>query len=178
MSVLLLNASYEPLRVISVKRAVLLLLEEKAVVVEEGDHRIRSVDIDMASPKVIRLNYFVQIPFKSRVPLNRRTLMARDLGECQYIVNGNHCQRAGTTIDHVKPRARGGLHEWTNTVACCHKHNQVKSDKMLGKVNGTVELPGWELKRQPQTPSGSKWLVMGIASQKDEATWEPYLAMA
>lgn len=178
MACLLLNASYEPLRVISVNRAVVLLLEDKATVVEEGDERIRSVGTDIASPKVIKLNYFVQIPYKSRVPLNRRTLMARDLGECQYIVNGNPCHRAGNTIDHVKPRARGGQHEWTNTVACCHKHNQVKSDKMLGKVDGKVELPGWELKRQPQTPSGSKWLVMGIASRRDEESWSPYLAMA
>ena len=178
MSVLCLNASFEPLRVMNMKRAIDLVLQDKATVVEGSERRVRSAHLDMVAPSVIRLNYFVQIPFKSRVPLNSRTLRARDMGECQFIVNGVPCQRVGNTIDHVVPRSRGGKHEWTNTVACCHKHNQAKGDRMLGKVNGEVELPGWELKRAPQAPNGSKWLVMGIASQKDEESWAPYLAPA
>lgn len=174
MSVLLINASYEPLRIISMKRAIDLVLQRKATVIEESGHRIRSALLDMAAPSVIKLNYFVKIPYKSRVPLNRRTLMARDNSECQYIVNGQSCSKVGNTIDHVKPRAKGGLHEWTNTVACCSKHNQRKRDLELTEK----DLPGWSLKRLPQTPSGAAWVVLGIAAAAGESQWNKYLAFS
>lgn len=172
MTCLCLNITYEPLRVMPTKRAVDLVLQGKASVLEEWEHRVRSSHIDMAAPSVIKLNYLVKIPFKSRIPLNRRTLMARDGGECQFRINGKDCDRVGNTIDHVQPRARGGKHEWTNTVACCGKHNAQKRDRLLS------ELHGWELKREPQAPSGAQWLVRGIASRADEEAWEGYLASA
>lgn len=154
------------------KRAVALLLSKKAVTVEESADRIRSVELDMASPTVIQLKYYVQIPYKSRVPLNGKTLMARDKKECQYVVNGKSCDRVGNTIDHVQPRSRGGQHTWTNTVACCGVHNTKKSDKLLS------ELSGWELKREPKTPSGNKWMILGIAAKAQEEAWSEYLAYA
>lgn len=168
--VLCLNASWEPLRILSLNRAICLVLSGKAEVIEDQeDAYIRSESTSMSQPSVIKLKYFVQIPYKSRVPLNRKTLMARDQGVCQYIVNGHECTRVGNTIDHVKPRAAGGLHEWTNTVACCQKHNTQKRDLLLEK------LDGWELRRQPQAPSGAKWLVLGLAAGRNEEVWSPYL---
>lgn len=167
MSVLLLNATYEPLRVISLKRAVALVLDEKAIVIDEDlDRPVRSESFSLGRPKVIRLERFVQIPFKARIPLNRRTLTARDHGECQY----NDCSRVGNTTDHVHPRSLGGRHEWENVVLCCHRCNQAKGHRTLAEL-------GWDLKRQPQVPTGTHWLVLGIAKKLDPE-WEAYFPTA
>lgn len=162
MRVLLLNATYEPLRVITMKRAVALVLADKVDIVEEHpEAEVRSASTAMKAPSVIRLRYFVRIPYKSRLPLTRKTLMARDGGICQY------CERKGDTIDHVQPRSRGGEHSWENVVIACRKCNFKKSDKLLSEL-------GWELIRQPTTPRGTKWLILGVVN--NDPVWEPYLA--
>src|SRR5690349_13425250 len=76
--VLLLNATYEPLRVIPLKRAVVLVLQEKAEVVSAGEEPVRSPSLSMNIPTVVRLKYFVKIPYRAKVALNRKSLMARD----------------------------------------------------------------------------------------------------
>lgn len=161
--VLLLNATYEPLRVISTRRAICLILSEKAEVLEEAPGRFRSASTEVAVPLVIRLRRFVQIPFTATIPLNRRALLARDRGECQ--VSG--CGRAGTTVDHVHPRSRGGKHRWENVVAMCSKHNFEKADLTLDEI-------GWTLKSKPYAPTGTKWLFIGIGVDPQES-WVPYL---
>ena len=161
---LLLNVTYEPLRVLSLKRAIVLVLQDKAEIVEASDEEfIHSASETIPVPKVIRLKYMVQVPFSARIPLNRRTVMARDNHECQF----THCNRKGTTIDHVKPRSKGGKHEWTNVVAACHKCNAQKADRLMSEI-------GWELKRKPQTPVGTRWLLIGWQAQ-GVPEWEPYL---
>lgn len=167
MTVLLLNASFEPLRVLSLKRAVCLVLEDKAEVLEESDTPFRSGNFEMGTPRVIRLKYFVQIPYRAKIPLNRRTLMARDKGVCQF----NDCERVGNTIDHVVPRSKGGRHTWDNVVAACRQCNSRKDDKLLGKKPGQLD---WTLKSKPVAPTGTRWLVLGIAP-KMEAEWADYL---
>lgn len=162
-SVLLLNASYEPLRIISTRRAVCLVLAEKAEVIEEKSGRLRSATASVAIPAVIRLRHFVQIPFKATYPLNRRSLVVRDNHECQ--VSG--CERIGSTIDHVVPRSRGGRHEWANVALMCPKHNFAKADKSL-------EQMGWTLKREPRQPTGVMWLLIGTGVEHDPQ-WSTYL---
>lgn len=162
-SVLLLNASYEPLRIISTRRAVCLVLAEKAEVIEEKSGRLRSATTSVAIPAVIRLRHFVQIPFKATYPLNRRSLSVRDNHECQ--VSG--CERIGSTIDHVQPRSRGGKHVWTNVVLMCPKHNFAKADKTMAEI-------GWALKREPRQPVGTMWLLIGTGVDHDPQ-WETYL---
>lgn len=166
MPTLLLNASFEPLRVISTRRAVCLILSEKAEVLEAGSGRLRSASSEVPEPAVIRLKHFVQIPFKATMPLNRRALIARDNHECQ--VSG--CKKAGTTVDHVHPRSKGGRHEWTNVVAMCAKHNQDKADRLLAEL-------GWTLKAEPHAPRGTRWLLVGIGVEPQES-WVPYLDYA
>lgn len=168
MTVLLLNASYAPLRVLTLKRAVCLVLDDKAEVIEESDAPIRSGSFEMGTPSVIRLKYFVKIPYKARIPLNHRTLMARDKGVCQF----NDCARTGNTIDHLIPRSKGGAHTWDNVVAACRQCNSRKDDKLLGKRHGELD---WTIKHKPVAPTGTRWLVLGIAP-KMEAKWAPYLA--
>lgn len=160
--VLLLNASWEPLRVISLRRAVLLVLAEKANVVTEGDGEVRSTSLSVPAPSVIRLRYYVRVPYRARAPLNRRNLTARDAGRCQY------CGRAGNTIDHVVPRSRGGSHDWANVVLACAPCNQRKDNQLLSEL-------GWTLMHKPTTPKVTAHLVVGVAMRPE---WEPHLQLA
>lgn len=162
-NVLLLNASYTPLRVISFKRAIVLLIQEKAEMVEATEHLVSSANDVFEVPSVIRLRYMVKIPFKSRIALNRRSVLARDRGICQY-----GCGRKASTIDHIHPRSRGGKHEWTNVAAACSPCNSLKGDRTLDEL-------GWELLNEPFVPRGDIWLVAGVA-QKEE--WASYLSYA
>lgn len=161
-SVLLLNASFAPLRTIPMKRAMVLLLQGKADLLEAADGVISSASEDFPRPSVVKLNYFVTVPFQARVALNRRSLMARDGGICQY-----GCGRKASTIDHVFPRSRGGKHEWTNVLACCPRCN-------LRKADSTLEEIGWEPLKQPHVPTTNIWLMSNVESRPE---WKPYLEM-
>ena len=166
MGVLLLNATYEPLRVIPFRRAIALVLQEKADVVETiPDRKIISASGKevMERPDVIRLNYYVKIPYKAQVPLNNKAVLNRDKFTCAY------CDNKANTIDHVHPRSKGGKHEWTNVVAACRKCNGIKSDRLL------EEMPGWELKFKPQPPEARTWIVL---AQKPKQSWEQWLERA
>lgn len=159
MTVLLLNASYEPLTVIDLHRAVTLVWTGKAEIVTAGPGRLRSPSTELPEPVVVRLCRYVKVPFRARAPLTRRTLAARDGGRCQ--VSG--CDRPGTTIDHVTPRAKGGLHRWENVVAMCPGHNSTKSDRLLADL-------GWTLKTEPVAPRFT------VALRDSHPAWTPYLA--
>lgn len=160
MSVLLLNASYDPLRVITLKRAIVLVMQDKADIIESGDGVIRSQYLSIRTPSVIKLKYFVKIPYRAKMPLNNRNVLIRDKHECAYCDD-----RKATTVDHVQPRSRGGQHRWENVVAACYRCNAKKADKTLAEI-------GWEPKWEPYVPSGTYWLVLGVQA-KD--AWEPYL---
>lgn len=161
--VLLLNASYEPLSVISFQRAMTLIVQEKAEVVEATGEPVRTPSRQFVRPSVIRLSKQVRVPYRSKVPLSRKALMARDNHECQFV----GCKRRGETIDHVQPRSKGGKHEWTNVVAACRKCNAKKADKLLSEL-------GWELKRKPFIPTGNLWLMV---SERTPEAWKPYLGL-
>jgi len=103
---LVLNATYEPLCVVPIRRAVVLVLKEKAEVLHSTDQELHSERSSFAVPSVIRLTYFVRVPFRARAALNRRAVFARDGHRCQY------CGAHAENIDHVVPRSRGGEHIW------------------------------------------------------------------
>jgi hypothetical protein len=157
---LLLNASYEPLCVVSLRRAVVLVLKDKAEVVTRGASELRSERAVMAVPSVIRLRQFVRVPHRSRVPLSRRAVFARDDHRCQY------CHRPAENIDHVVPRSRGGTHTWDNVVASCRACNSRKEDRLLGES-------GFRLQRPPRAPHAALWLI-ATAGAPDPA-WRPFL---
>jgi 5-methylcytosine-specific restriction endonuclease McrA len=161
--VLLLNASWEPLRVIPLKRAVVLVLQEKADVLEVVDDSepVRSASCQVARPSVIKLRYYVKVPWKAKAALNRANLTNRDAGACQR----TGCHRSGNTIDHVVPRSRGGRHEWANVTLMCSKCNQEKGDRLLSEL-------GWELKTTPSTPT--RTILVGLI----DPAWEPHLGLA
>ncbi len=157
---LVLNATYEPIGVVSARRALLLVLAAKAVSLEDADLVLHSATAAMALPVVVRLTRFVKVPYRSAVPLTRRGVFLRDGGCCAY------CDAPATSLDHVVPRSRGGAHIWENVVSCCRRCNHVKADR-------TVSELGWRLRRLPQTPSGAAWRILGTG--RSDPRWTPYL---
>ncbi len=157
---LVLNASYEPLCVVSVRRAVVLVLKEKAEVLHTSDRVLHSERAAIPVPSVIRLTYFVKVPFRARAALNRRAVFARDGGRCQY------CGATAENIDHVIPRSRGGQHVWENVVAACRPCNTRKEDRSLTEV-------GLVLRRRPTAPKELTWIIVAVGTVHPH--WEPYL---
>ncbi|HYZ10613.1 MAG TPA: HNH endonuclease [Actinomycetota bacterium] len=155
---LVLNASYEPLAVVTARRAVVLVLKEKAVILESNGMVFRSQWLEVPAPSVVRLNYFVRVPFRARASLTRRAVFARDEWTCQYC--GGHAEN----VDHVIPRSRGGMHTWENVVASCRRCNARKENRSHDEV-------GLRLRRQPFAPRDGLRLSLG----RLEPEWEPYL---
>ncbi len=157
---LVLNASYEPLGVVTDRRALLLVLNNRATVVEESEIVFHYFGGEVTLPSVIRLTKFVRIPFRHGVPLSRRAIFARDGGKCAY------CSAPATSLDHVIPRSRGGTHAWENIVSACHKCNFQKADKTLKEI-------GWKLRTPPREPVGAAWRILGTG--RAEERWMAYL---
>lgn len=142
--VLLLNSSFEPMKVISWQRAVTMFFTGKIEVVEEYDHHIRSVSLFIRAPAVVRLLRFVKIGRKSP-PLCRSNILARDNFQCQYCARELSTREA--TLDHVQPRSRGGKTSWDNIVCCCAACNRKKggrtpSEARMALLNKPVR-PDW-----------------------------------
>jgi 5-methylcytosine-specific restriction endonuclease McrA len=157
-----LNATYEPLCVVPLRRAVVLVLAEKAVVVEASDQVMHSERLAVPIPTVVRLARFVRVPYRREVPLTRRAVLDRDAHTCAY------CEGRADTIDHIRPRSRGGLHTWTNVVAACARCNHRKGDRLLSDI-------GWHLAAPPSAPPATVAVVMGWATR--DPSWEPYLML-
>ncbi len=157
---LVLNATFEPLCVVPERRALILVLNHRALVVEESDQVLHHAHGQVALPAVIRLARFVRVPYRHTVPLTRRAIFARDGGRCVY------CNAPATSIDHVVPRSRGGAHHWENVVSACHRCNHTKADRTLKDL-------GWRLRLKPREPSGAAWRILG--SGRADPRWVPYL---
>jgi 5-methylcytosine-specific restriction endonuclease McrA len=163
-SVLVLNATYEPLNVVSLRRAVVLLLKEKAEILEAADKRIRAERLSLPMPLVIRLVYYVRVPRRVSVPCTRRTVMIRDSYTCQYC--GATPPRSELTIDHVVPKVRGGKTIWENVVCACRRCNLHKGSRTLQGANMTLR----------STPSRPRYLAMVLFSQvSSRQAWSKYI---
>ncbi|KQS17042.1 HNH endonuclease [Frigoribacterium sp. Leaf186] len=164
MRTLVLNAGFEPLAVVSDRRALVLVMSQKATVVAaDAEHPVLGAVMSWDRPSVIVLTRYVRIPHTRQIPVSRRGVMRRDAHRCAY------CGRAATTIDHVQPRSRGGADSWENLVACCLKCNNLKSDR-------TPHEMGWELRFTPKAPHGVGWVVRGM--ERTQADWDEYLTAA
>jgi len=149
----------EPLAVVPVRRAVVLVLKEKAETVTSNGIVFRSSRVEIPAPSVVKLRYFVRVPYRARAALTRRAVFARDGWVCQY------CGSAAENVDHVVPRSRGGLHVWENVVAACRRCNSRKENRTPAEAN-------LHLKREPFVPSDGLRLSLG----RLEPEWEPFLA--
>jgi len=158
----LLNQSYEPLTVCTVKKAFILLLLGKAELLSQNPKKcIKSVTRDFPWPSVIRLKSYIKTPFK-KIILSRKNILRRDHHKCGY------CGRADLplTIDHIIPRSKGGDDSWENLVSACMPCNNRKGDLTLEEAN-------MKLRVRPYAPN---YIIFIKNSQnRIDETWKPYL---
>jgi 5-methylcytosine-specific restriction endonuclease McrA len=160
--VLVLNATYEPINVCTVRRAVVLLLKDKAEVIEHSDWELHSATRSLQRPVVIRLVTYVRIPRDThRRKITRRAVFARDEWTCQYCGS-----RSNLTVDHVIPKSKGGSSSWDNIVASCAPCNRRKGNSLPRQV-------GMKLLREPRTPQPT--VFIHVASPTIPAAWMQYL---
>lgn len=162
--VLVLNSSYEPLQLVSIRRAVVLLLQEKAEVIEAIEQRLRSQSFSLEVPLVIRLVRYIKIPRRMRLPCSRRGVLARDRDTCQYC--GVQPGRAFLTVDHVIPRSRGGETTWENVVTACRDCNHRKG-------NRTPEEAHMVLASKPRQPQYIAFALLGELERHE--VWRKYV---
>jgi 5-methylcytosine-specific restriction endonuclease McrA len=163
--VLVLNATYEPINVCSVRRAVVLLLKDKAEVVERGAWELHSERSSITRPIVIRLVSYVHVPRDMhRRKITRRAVFARDGWACQYCGS-----RSNLTVDHVVPRSKGGSSSWENIVASCAPCNRRKGDRLPRQA-------GMHPRRTPRAPHAE--IFIQVASPTIPSAWQAYLPQA
>lgn len=165
LRVLLLNATHEPLAVVTGRRALILILAGKAESVEDRiAAAARSERLVVQIPAVVRLNRYVRVPYRPATSVTRAGVLRRDARSCAY------CGAKGDTIDHVIPRSRGGKHSWENCVACCSRCNTRKADRLLEEL-------GWQLPFKPGPPrrsaGGQFWLI-----DESDPAWARWLDLA
>jgi len=159
--VLLLNQNYEPMSIVSAKKAIILFYLQKVEIIEKRDQYIRSQYVALPLPSVIRLTCYIRIPRK-RVELNRGNLLRRDNHQCQYC----GVRKGPLTLDHVIPRTRGGVESWENLVCACVKCNNKKGSR-------TPDEADMPLLRKPRRPNALFFMQYFIGIS--EESWKPYL---
>jgi 5-methylcytosine-specific restriction endonuclease McrA len=162
VQVLVLNTTYEPLAVVTLKRAMRLLTTHKAEVVETSAALLRSAREVIATPLVVRLLRYAHTRRMRRPQISRALVLIRDGETCQYC--GGRPGRAELTLDHIIPRAQGGLTTWENVVAACRGCNAAKADR-------TPEQAGMLLRSTPRP------LALPLARKLDlsaRAVWSQY----
>lgn len=158
---LVLNASFEPLSTVSLRRAVVLVLQDKAVVEQaRAGLRLRASHLDLPVPRVIRLVRYVRVPFRQRAPWSRRGVLVRDRHRCAY------CGRRATTVDHLVPRSLGGTDTWLNTVAACAEDNHRKADRTPAQAGMRLLVRPFE-----PTPADALLLAMGPRAAETLPEW-------
>ena len=161
--VLVLNANYEPINVCTTRRAISLILNEKANLVINGRGEIKTVSRAYPRPSIIRLVRMIKRP-RPTVRLTKREILRRDNYTCQYC----GARAPYLTIDHIIPRHLGGGHSWENLVAACPSCNHLKGGR-------TLDQTSMRLLRPPtRPPSSAQYLFARHLRQNAE--WEPYIA--
>ncbi|GAA2073972.1 HNH endonuclease [Microbacterium hatanonis] len=167
MRTLVLNAGYEPLAVVSFKRALVLVMSDKATVVEhvEGEPVWGSTG-HWDRPAVIVLSRYVRVPGARRVPVTRRGVLRRDAHRCAY------CGKAASTIDHVMPRSRGGKDTWENLVACCLFSEPVPSSRRAEPCRDADVTSRAHTFRSPRLRSEP---IFGSSAASEASTYSTHL---
>jgi 5-methylcytosine-specific restriction endonuclease McrA len=148
-AVIVLNAGYEFMGLVSWQRALTLLFTGKVEVVKESNRCVRTVSRTFRVPAVIRLIKFIRQIYRREVPFSRKNILTRDGFSCQYC--GRDFQSGDLTVDHIVPKVQGGPNEWTNVVACCRACN-------IKKGGRTPRQAGMQLVRKPFKPTIMEFL--------------------
>ena len=162
-SVLVLNQSYEPIQVCTVRRAIVLVFRGRAEVIESHDARVRSISVQFPVPSVVRLALYIRVPPK-QLALSKRNVLRRDGHQCQYCGT----TRGRMTVDHVTPKTQGGRDSWDNLVCACVRCNNLKGDRSPDQV-------GLSMLRKPRLPNNVTFIrrFVGVPDER----WRPYLFM-
>jgi 5-methylcytosine-specific restriction endonuclease McrA len=164
---LLLNATYEPLKIVHWQKAVTLWCQGKVEIIAHHDREIRAVTFSFKLPSVIRLLRFVRIKRQlDYVPFSRANIYARDNSTCQYC--GVAFSTNELTFDHVVPAAQGGRKDWENIVSCCITCNRRKGGR-------TPQQAGMHLVRAPRRPEKAPALRITIGLRQAPESWRDYL---
>jgi 5-methylcytosine-specific restriction endonuclease McrA len=164
---LLLNATYEPLKIVHWQKAVTLWCQGKVEIISVYDREIRAVSFSFKLPSVIRLLRFVHIKRRvDYVPFSRANIYARDDYQCQYC--GEAFPTNELTFDHVLPVAHGGRKDWENIVTCCVSCNRRKGGR-------TPEQAHMRLVRTPRRPEKAPALRITIGLRHAPDSWRDYL---
>jgi 5-methylcytosine-specific restriction endonuclease McrA len=164
---LVLNATYEPLRIVSWQKAITLLFQGKVEVIAVHDREIHGVTVRVKLPSVLRLLRHVRMRRSfAEVPFSRTNVYARDEHRCQYC--GSRFPPSQLTFDHVVPVARGGHKGWDNIVTCCIPCNRRKG-------HHTPEEVGLRLVRRPRRPSTATTLTLSLGLRTTPESWKDYL---
>jgi len=164
LPVLVLNQSYEPLNICRVRRAVVLLYQNKAEMLENGSGFIHSTNFDLPVPSVIRLAFMIKRPYRSERKLTRLEVFKRDQYTCQYCDK----ETRQLTLDHVIPRYRGGQHTWENIVSACVPCNRRKAGR-------TPQEAGMRLIHQPSQPHHDGLFYIPAYYPQIRSEWQKYL---
>lgn len=166
---LVLNATFEPLQIVTWQRAIQLLFQGKVEVVEESDHEIHTVRISMRVPAVLRLLKYVPLKTKKQVVrFSRANIFIRDHHACQYC--GNRFSRTNLTLDHVIPIVQGGKKSWENIVTACKPCNQRKGGR-------TPQQAGLVLIRKPSKPTWLPTTTLEMGVSVTPESWKIYLKL-
>jgi 5-methylcytosine-specific restriction endonuclease McrA len=161
--VLVLNASYEPINVCTVRRATVLVLKERAEVIEHATWSLHAETFTMARPVVIRLVTYVRIPRDAHSrKITRRAVFARDGWACQYCGS----KHGSLTVDHVIPRSKGGGSTWENIVTCCAPCNRRKGDRLPKQAD-------MHPRHAPKPPPAT--IFVHVATPRVPDQWQQYL---
>lgn len=170
MRCLALNASFEPLTMVPTRRALRLVIEGKAEIVEADGHEpIRSMRLEMPRPAIIRLVRYVHVPRRFRRQVTNTFLFARDHYTCQYCARANVAlkPRECLTRDHVIPQSRGGTNVWENVVTACSSCNTRKGNHLPVEINMHPRTPptephfvhlSWAIRRL--SPTQQKYILL------------------
>lgn len=163
---LLLNASYEPLQIVTWQRAITLLWSGKVEVIEEHDEEIHSMSFSMKIPSVVKMLFPVRMKRRAPVKFTRLNIFTRDGFTCQYCAEKFESEEL--TFDHVKPVSQGGTKSWDNIVTACVPCNSKKEGR-------TPEQAKMKLLRKPKQPAWAQVITVTIGLRKTPETWRDYL---
>ena len=162
----MLNATYEPLSVVPMPRAINLILAGKAEMTEASDMMLHSVSMSMPAPMVVRLLHYVRVPRNLPMPLSRRAVLLRDAFTCQYC--GLQPGKEALTIDHILPRSRGGRTDWENVTTACGNCNRKKGNRLPDEAGMTIL----------HAPTRPRFWSMALLTVPGNEAWRKYLAGA
>ncbi len=164
---LVLNASFEPLHIVSWQRALQLLFQGKVEVVEESEYEVRTVQFTIKVPAVLRLLHYVQLNRKKDiVRFSRMNIFLRDQHTCQYC--GQKFPKIQLTLDHVIPVVQGGTKCWENIVTACKPCNQSKGGR-------TPAQAGMKVIRKPRQPQWLPTAHLHLGVSLSQERWKIYL---